>query len=53
MFDEGNWRNHLLLSRVSWGEERIKAAKRALLLRPDLALGVLAAGDRAYCTRST
>jgi len=39
MFDEGNWRNHLLLSRVSWGEERIKAAKRALLLRPDLALG--------------
>ena len=37
LFDQGHWRNHLLLSRVSWGEERIKAAERALSLRGDLA----------------
>jgi DNA-binding winged helix-turn-helix (wHTH) protein/Tfp pilus assembly protein PilF len=38
VFDQANWRSHLLLSRVSWGEERITSAQRALSLRPDSAL---------------
>jgi DNA-binding winged helix-turn-helix (wHTH) protein len=33
-----NWRHHLRLGYVSWGEERLRAAHRALKLLPGLAL---------------
>jgi DNA-binding winged helix-turn-helix (wHTH) protein len=33
-----NWRHHLRLSLVSWGEERLRAAQRCLALLPGLAL---------------
>jgi DNA-binding winged helix-turn-helix (wHTH) protein len=33
-----NWRHHLRLAYVSWGEERLRAAHRALKLLPGLAL---------------
>jgi DNA-binding winged helix-turn-helix (wHTH) protein len=33
-----NWRHHLRLAVVSWGEERLRAAQRALGLLPGLAL---------------
>jgi DNA-binding winged helix-turn-helix (wHTH) protein len=33
-----NWRHHLRLAYVSWGEERLRAARRALALLPGLAL---------------
>ena len=33
-----NWRHHLRLAYVSWGEERLRAARRALTLLPGLAL---------------
>ena len=34
-----NWRHHLRLAYVSWGEERLRAAKRALKLMPGFAFG--------------
>ncbi len=33
-----NWRHHLRLAVVSWGEERLRAAQRCLALLPGLAL---------------
>jgi DNA-binding winged helix-turn-helix (wHTH) protein len=33
-----NWRHHLRMAFVSWGEERLRAASRALQLLPGLAL---------------
>lgn len=33
-----NWRHQLQLAKVSWGEERLQAARRALALQPGLAL---------------
>jgi DNA-binding winged helix-turn-helix (wHTH) protein/cytochrome c-type biogenesis protein CcmH/NrfG len=33
-----NWRHHLRLAYVAWGEERLRAARRALNLLPGLAL---------------
>lgn len=33
-----NWRHHLRLSVVSWGEERLRAAQRSLALLPGLGL---------------
>jgi DNA-binding winged helix-turn-helix (wHTH) protein/Tfp pilus assembly protein PilF len=33
-----NWRHHLRLAYVGWGEERLRAARRALQLVPGLAL---------------
>lgn len=33
-----NWRHHLRLAYVSWGEERLRAAQRTLALMPGLAL---------------
>jgi DNA-binding winged helix-turn-helix (wHTH) protein len=33
-----NWRHHLRLAYVSWGEERLRAARRTLALMPGLAL---------------
>ena len=33
-----NWRHHLRLAYVSWGEERLRAARRTLALLPGLAL---------------
>jgi tetratricopeptide (TPR) repeat protein len=33
-----NWRHHLRLAYVSWGEERLRAAHRALALLPDFPL---------------
>jgi DNA-binding winged helix-turn-helix (wHTH) protein/Flp pilus assembly protein TadD len=38
MLEPDNWRHHLRLAYVSWGEERLQAARRALRLCPDLAL---------------
>jgi DNA-binding winged helix-turn-helix (wHTH) protein len=34
-----NWRHHLRLAYVSWGEERLRAARRALKLLPGFAFG--------------
>ena len=36
--DPGNWRHHLRLAFVGWGEERLRAAHRVLTLCPGLAL---------------
>ncbi|MGE3275710.1 MAG: winged helix-turn-helix domain-containing protein [Vicinamibacterales bacterium] len=33
-----NWRHHVRLAYVAWGEERLRAARRALTLLPGLAL---------------
>jgi DNA-binding winged helix-turn-helix (wHTH) protein len=33
-----NWRHHLRLSYVTWGEERLRAARRTLALLPDFPL---------------
>jgi DNA-binding winged helix-turn-helix (wHTH) protein/Tfp pilus assembly protein PilF len=33
-----DWRHHLRLASVTWGEERLRAARRVLSLRPGLAL---------------
>lgn len=37
--EDENWRHHLRLSYVSWGEERLRAARRALKLLPGFAFG--------------
>ena len=34
-----NWRHHMRLAYVSWGEERLRAARRALKLLPGFAFG--------------
>jgi DNA-binding winged helix-turn-helix (wHTH) protein len=36
--EPGNWRHHFRLAYVSWGEERLRAAHRALALLPDFPL---------------
>jgi DNA-binding winged helix-turn-helix (wHTH) protein len=36
--EPGNWRHHLRLSYVAWGEERLRHAERALQLFPGVAL---------------
>jgi DNA-binding winged helix-turn-helix (wHTH) protein len=36
--EPGNWRHHLRLAVVSWGEQRLRAAARSLQLLPGLAL---------------
>jgi DNA-binding winged helix-turn-helix (wHTH) protein len=38
VLEPDNWRHHLRLSVVGWGEERLRAAQRALALLPGLAL---------------
>lgn len=38
VLEPDNWRHHLRLSVVSWGEERLRSAQRALALLPGLAL---------------
>ena len=35
--EDDNWRHHLRLSYVSWGEERLRSARRALKLMPGFA----------------
>jgi tetratricopeptide (TPR) repeat protein len=37
MLESGNWRHQVRLAYVSWGEERLQAARRTLKLCPDLA----------------
>ena len=37
--EDDNWRHHLRLAYVSWGEERLRAARRALKLLPGFAFG--------------
>ncbi len=37
--EDENWRHHLRLAYVSWGEERLRAARRALKLLPGFAFG--------------
>jgi len=37
--EDENWRHHLRLAYVSWGEERLRAARRALTLLPGFAFG--------------
>jgi DNA-binding winged helix-turn-helix (wHTH) protein len=38
VLEPDNWRHHLRLAVISWGEERLRAAQRALALLPGLAL---------------
>ena len=38
MLEPDNWRHYVRLSYVSWGEERLRAAHRALTLLPDFPL---------------
>jgi DNA-binding winged helix-turn-helix (wHTH) protein len=38
MLEPDNWRHHLRLGSVSWGEERLRAAHRVLALLPNLPL---------------
>ncbi len=38
VLEPDNWRHHLRLSVISWGEDRLRAAQRALALLPGLAL---------------
>lgn len=38
VLEPDNWRHHVRLAYVGWGEERLRAAHRALKLLPDLAL---------------
>lgn len=38
MLDPGNWRHHFRLALVSWGEERLGAARHTLLLVPGFPL---------------
>ena len=37
--EDENWRHHLRLAYVSWGEERLRSARRALKLVPGFAFG--------------
>ena len=37
--EDENWRHHLRLAYVSWGEERLRGARRALKLLPGFAFG--------------
>ena len=39
MLEPDNWRHHLRLAYVAWGEERLRAAQRTLALFPGFALG--------------
>lgn len=44
VLEPDNWRHHLRLSACAWGEERLRAARRTLVLLPGLAVAhVLAA----------
>ena len=38
MLEPDNWRHHMRLAYVGWGEERLRAAQRALVLFPGFAL---------------
>ncbi len=38
MLEPDNWRHHLRLAYVAWGEERLRAAQKALALFPEFAL---------------
>jgi DNA-binding winged helix-turn-helix (wHTH) protein len=44
MLEPDNWRHHLRLAYVAWGEERLRATQKALALFPEFALARFLAG---------
>jgi DNA-binding winged helix-turn-helix (wHTH) protein/cytochrome c-type biogenesis protein CcmH/NrfG len=44
MLEPDNWRHHLRLAYVGWGEERLRAAQKALALFPEFALARFLSG---------
>jgi DNA-binding winged helix-turn-helix (wHTH) protein/cytochrome c-type biogenesis protein CcmH/NrfG len=50
--EPGNWRHHLRLASVSWGEERLRAAHRTLALLPGCSLAHWLAAT-VYVARGT